>query len=203
MASLPRSLQQLAEAINSLPGIGPKSAYRLVFFILNKDKSYTQNLASMIAEIQDKIQLCENCYNYSEETLCTICQDSQRSLGQILVVENPLEIMAYEDSGYKGFYHCLGGLLSPLQGIGPEKIRVRELLERLTKFAATEDLEVIIGCSTSLEGQATAEYLRQIISAHPKLSRLVITLPARGLPTNSAIEYLDGNTLRFSLENRK
>lgn len=204
MQSLPKHLQRVIDGFASLPGIGPRSAQRIGLYLLNAPASKASQIAEDLTDLHKFVRHCVRCFNFTEEELCSVCADPRRNQFEILVVENPLEILAYEEAGYNGVYHSLGGIISPLQGIGPEKLKISELLSRLSKLVEStqEPIEVIIGCSTSLEGQATAEFVRRQILASNKLAEVKVTLPARGLPANVNIEYMDPNTLKYSLENR-
>ncbi len=188
---------RLIEELNKLPGIGPKTAQRLTFFLLRAPQEQVQALIEAMQAVKEKVILCSACQNITEADPCLICRNNQRDHGIICVVEEPLDILALERSqSYKGLYHVLHGVISPMDGIGPEELKIRELLTRLK---GGETAEVILATNPNLEGEATAMYLQRLISPLGiKLTRL-----ARGLPFGSALEYADEVTLARALEGRQ
>ncbi len=188
---------RLIEELHRLPGIGPKGAQRLAYHLLRASSEEAKALAQAITEVKEKITLCSICQNITETDPCLICSDSSRDGSIICVVEEPLDILAIERArGFHGLYHVLHGSISPIEGVGPEQLKFRELLERLRDGAVQE---VIMATNPNLEGEATSMYASRLL--HPlgvRVSRL-----ARGLPMGSDIEYADDLTLARALENRQ
>ncbi len=199
MRAIPDPVQNLIDAFSRLPGIGPKSASRLAFFLLKAPEALSYDLAEALEALKTETSQCQRCFNITlkGEDICDICASSERSDGTICVVEEPLDVLAIERTGvYQGKYHVLLGVLSPIEGIGPDQIKVYPLLERLTNGQTNE---VIIATNPSMEGDATALYLQQRIAPMGiKVSRL-----ARGLPVGGDIEYADQSTLQRALAYRQ
>ncbi len=199
MRTLPEPVQNLVDAFACLPGIGPKTASRLTFYLLRAPEDLAHNLSRALLGIKADTRLCEVCFNitHKDRPTCDICASHQRD-GQVLcVVEEPLDVFAIEKTaGYNGFYHVLHGVLSPIEGIGPEDLKIKELLERLQahKFS-----EVILATNPSMEGDATALYLHEIITP----LNIRVTRLARGLPVGGDLEYADQNTLLRALIGRE
>ncbi|MBF8264316.1 MAG: recombination protein RecR [Dehalococcoidia bacterium] len=188
---------RLIEELHKLPGIGPKTAQRLAYHLLRSPKEYAQSLAEAIIAVKERVVLCSTCQNITEEDPCLICRNEKRDKSQICVVEEALDILALEKAGsFKGVYHVLHGALSPLDGIGPEDLKIRELLERLKGDGVAE---LILATNPNLEGEATAMYLHRLLS--PLGVR--ITRLARGLPMGSDLEYADEVTLARAFEGRQ
>ncbi len=187
---------RLIEAFHRLPGIGPKSAQRLTYHLIRMPKEEAEEFAGAIVGLKDRVVLCDTCANISESSECQICTDLQRDGTRICVVEEPLDVIAIERARvYSGKYHILHGVISPVNGIGPNDLKLRELLERLRDGSVTE---VIVATNPNLEGEATAMYIQQLIGPlDVKVTRL-----ARGLPSGSDIEYADDSTLAHALESR-
>jgi len=196
MAQVPKSIQNLIEAFERLPGIGPKTAQRLTFYLLHAPKEEAQALAKAALEMKEKTVLCEICFNIGEESPCNICADPNRDPSVIMVVENPLDVLALEKANFKGLYHVLHGVISPLENIGPDEIHIRELLPRLKDKKVKE---LILATNPTMEGEATAMYIQRLISP----LGVKVTRIARGLPVGSDIEYADETTLSRALEGRK
>lgn len=195
-ASTPEPISRLIDAFHKLPGIGPKSAQRLAYHILRTSKNDALGLATAIQDVKSRISLCSVCLNITEADPCGYCQDSRRDSSMICVVEQALDILAIERTGYKGRYHVLHGVLNPMEGIGPEDIRVRELVVRLQDGEVSE---VIMATNPSLEGEATSMYIQRLIGpAGVRVTRL-----ARGLPSGADLEYTDDITLARALEGRQ
>lgn len=196
---LPEPIQNLVDAFSRLPGIGPKTASRLAFYLLDADAGIAQDLASALDEIKTSIGYCESCFNITAagNNLCNICSSSKRDRALLCVVEEPLDVLALErTAGFPGIYHVLHGVLSPIEGIGPDDLKIQELLDRL---AEGEIHEVILATNPSMEGDATAMYLRQkIFHLGIKVTRL-----ARGLPVGGDLEYADPGTLLRALSGRQ
>jgi recombination protein RecR len=188
---------RLIEELHRLPGIGPKSAQRLAYHILRSTPEEAQALAEAIIEVKEKIKLCSVCQNTTDVEPCLTCSDEARDRSIICVVEEPLDILAIERTrGHRGLYHVLHGSISPMEGIGPEQLKIRELLERLRDGAVTE---VIMATNPNLEGEATAMYVGRLVE--PLGVR--VTRLARGLPMGGDLEYADDLTLARALENRQ
>ena len=187
-----RLIQELAR----LPGIGEKTASRLALHILRSSRENAEALSRAILEVKEKIRLCSRCFNLTDQDLCRICQDVKRNQEVVCVVSGPEDLMALERSGsYQGLYHVLHGVLSPLEGIGPQDLRLEELLSRLR---GGKIQEVILATNPSVEGEATAQYLSQVI----KPLGVRVTRIARGVPMGGDLQYIDQVTLTKSLENR-
>jgi len=197
---LPKSVQNLIDEFSKLPGIGPKTAARLVFYLLKKPKSDVLSFGSAVNELLENLKYCSNCFSIAEADICEICSDDGRQKEILAVVEEPLDIVALEKSGaYKGLYHVLGGAISPIDGIGPENLRIGQLLDKVKNNPKIK--EVILATNPSLEGEATAAYIKRQIE---KLDiNIEITRIARGLPVGGDLEYADEITLSRSLEGRK
>jgi recombination protein RecR len=192
-----KPIDHLIEALTKLPGIGRKTASRLAFHILRSSPSEAQELARAILDVKEKIHLCSVCFNLTDDDPCRICQDEQRAKEILCVVEGPNDLIAIENTGeYKGRYHVLHGTLSPLEGVGPGDIKIKELLERLKKENVCE---VILATNSTVEGGATALYLSDLIRAH----RVKVTRIACGIPMGGEIEYSDGMTLTKAIEGRR
>ena len=197
MALYAKPIDHLIEALTRLPGIGRKTASRLAFHILRSSPSEAQQLARAIVDVKEKIRLCSICFNLTDEDPCRICQDERRTREVLCVVEGPNDLIAIENTGeFNGRYHVLHGTISPLEGIGPDDLKIRELLERLQK---EEISEVILATNPTVEGGATALYLSNLI----KPFSIKVTRIAYGIPMGSEIEYSDGMTLSKALEGRR
>jgi recombination protein RecR len=197
MRSVPRSVERLIEELNRLPGIGPKTASRLTFYLLRSPEGQVQALAKAINELQEMVVTCSVCFNIAEASPCPICADSQRNRNVLCVVEEPLDVLAVERTGqYDGLYHVLHGAISPVDGVGPEDLRIAELVERLR---ASPVEEVILATNPNLEGESTAMYIsRQLAPLAVLVTRL-----AHGLPMGGDLEYADEVTLTRALEGRR
>ena len=190
-------LARLIEEFYKLPGIGPKSAQRLAYYLLRMPAGEARSLAEAIIEVKERVTFCSICQNVTEADPCRVCSDEQRDRSVICVVEEPLDILAMERTrAYRGLYHVLHGAISPMDGVGPEDLKVAELLNRLR---SGEVQEIILATNPNLEGEATAMYLGRLISPlGPKVTRL-----ARGLPVGGDLEYADDVTLARALEGRQ
>lgn len=195
---LPKNIQNLIDEFARLPGIGPKSAARLTFYLLSKPDFELERFGQSLQNLRSNIKLCSQCFNITDKDDCRICLDENRSRRIIAVVEEPLDVIALEKSGgFRGVYHVLGGSIDPLNGIGPENLRVNELVERL-KDSDVE--EIILATNPDFEGEATAAYIKDKVAALPNEIR--ITRIARGLPMGGDLEYADEITLKRSMEGR-
>jgi recombination protein RecR len=191
------AIQDLIDELGRLPGIGPKSAQRIAFHIIQSERVDISRLADVLRTVKEKVKFCTECGNISEEVLCRICRDPRRDPTLICVVEESKDVIAIEKTReFRGKYHVLGGAISPIDGIGPENLRIRELMVRL---AATEIQEIIIATDPNLEGEATATYLSRLLKPlGMKVSRL-----ASGLPVGGDLEYADEVTLGRAFEGRR
>lgn len=193
--SIPRSIQNLIESFERLPGIGPKTAQRLTFYLLHAPLEQSQMFSKAILEMKEKTVLCSICFNIGEQDPCNICSDSSRDQSIIMVVENPLDVLALEKAKFNGVYHVLHGVISPLENIGPDEIYIRQLLPRLKDGKMKE---LILATNPTMEGEATAMYIQRLTAGLiDKVTRI-----ARGLPVGSDIEYADETTLTRALEDR-
>ncbi len=192
-----RPMAQLIEELHKLPGIGPKNAQRLAYFLLHAPEEQARALAEAIIAVKEKIIFCSVCQNITEVDPCAVCQDEQRDRSKICIVEKPLDILPLERTrGYNGLYHVLHGAISPMEGVGPEDLRIRELLARLQNSSVQE---TILATNPNLEGEATAMYLQRLIAP----LGIKVTRLARGLPFGSSLEYADEVTLTRALEGRQ
>lgn len=196
MAAIPKVVQSLIEAFERLPGIGPKTAQRLTYHLLHAPKEEAEALARAAVDLKEKTVICEVCFNISETTPCQICSDTSREKSMIAVVEDPLDVLALEKTGFSGLYHVLHGSISPLENIGPEELKIRDLLPRLKDGVVKE---VILATNPTMEGEATAMYIDRLIS--PLGVR--VTRIARGIPVGGDLEYADETTLSRAMEGRK
>ena len=190
-------ISRLIEELGKLPGIGPKSAARLAYYLLRMPEAEARALAEAIIAVKDKTVLCSSCQNITDSDPCAICTSEERDHSIICVVEEPLDILALERTGrYKGLYHVLHGVLSPMDGIGPEDLKIKEFLERIKTGSVKE---VILATNPNLEGEATAMYIQKLLSP----LGLRLTRLARGLPVGGDLEYADEVTLTHALEGRQ
>ena len=199
--NVPKSIQNLIEAFERLPGIGPKTAQRLTYYLLHAPIEESRALSKAATEMKEKTVLCKICFNIGEENPCQICADASRDLSIIAIIEDPLDALALEKAGYKGLYHVLHGVISPLDNIGPDEIHIKELLPRLKQTASAEASavkEIILATNPTMEGEATAMYIQRLISP----LGVKITRIARGLPVGSDLEYADETTLSRALQGR-
>jgi recombination protein RecR len=191
------AVSRLIEEFNKLPGIGPKSAQRIAYYLLRADITENQSLAEAILQVKQKTRLCSTCLNISDADICQLCGSESRDHTKICIVEQPQDILALEHTRkYSGLYHVLHGALSPGDGVGPDDLRIRELKERLQADIVTE---IILATNTNLEGEQTAMYIQRLISP----LGIKITRLARGLPFGTELEYADDITLSRALEGRQ
>ena len=199
MSIIPESISNLIDEFSRLPGIGEKTASRLTFYLLSKPENEIQRFSQALGNLKKSLMYCENCFNITKESPCAICANPERDNKTVMVVEEPLDIIALERTGYKGMYHVLGGVISPIEGIGPENLRIQELLAKISKD--TKIKEIILATDPSLEGEATSMYLAQEIKKIA--AKLPVTRIARGLPIGGDLEYADEITLTRALEGRR
>ncbi len=196
MQHLPEFVQKLIAEFDKLPGVGPKTSSRLVFNLLHR-KDDIKEMAEALNQAYQNIHLCPECYNLADNGLCTICKDPQRNKNIVCVVAGNQDVEAIEKtSAFGGVYHLLNGLLSPLEGITPEKIKIKELTERIKKNGVTE---IVLALDQSLEGEATSIYLAKLLKDYP----VTVTQLARGIPMGANIEYTDEVTLSSAFKDRK
>lgn len=199
MSILPSSLQKLISEFEKLPGIGPKTASRLAFYLLKQRQKDLDSFGKALLDLKKNIKLCSQCQNLAETNPCSVCSDAKRNRAVICVVEQPHDVIALEQTHeYKGLYHVLYGAISPINNIGPENLKIKELLTRL-QSAKNGVKEIILATNPNLEGEATAMYISKLL----KPLGLKITRIARGLPTGSDLEYADEITLTNALKGRK
>ena len=190
-------VQSLIDELGRLPGVGPKGAQRIAFYLLGADPAEARRLAAVLVEVTERVRFCRVCGNVAEDEECRICRDPRRDPSVICVVEEPRDVAAIEKiREYRGRYHVLGGAISPIDGIGPEDLRTRELMARLSDGSVTE---LILATDPNLEGEATATYLARLV----KPLGLRVTRPASGLPVGGDLEYADEVTLGRAFEGRR
>jgi recombination protein RecR len=190
-------IQELIDELGRLPGVGPKSAQRIAFYLLQTDDDQAKKLAEVLLEVKERVRFCERCGNVAEAELCNICRDPRRSNSSICVVEESKDVQAIERTReFRGLYHVLGGAISPIEGIGPDNLRIKELVARLSD---PEIKEVIIATDPNLEGEATATYLTRMLSP----MGITISRLASGLPVGGDLEYADEITLGRAFEGRR
>ena len=190
-------VQELIDELGRLPGIGPKSAQRIAFHIVQTETFDVSRLAEILTEVRDKVRFCEICGNVSEQSTCSICRDPRRDPALICVVEEAKDVVAIERTReFRGLYHVLGGAISPIDGIGPDELRIRQLMQRLADGTVTE---VIIATDPNLEGEATATYLSRLLTT----LEIRVTRLASGLPVGGDLEYADEVTLGRAFEGRR
>ncbi|MBW2563951.1 MAG: recombination protein RecR [Deltaproteobacteria bacterium] len=192
----PASIQNVIKNISRLPGIGEKTAERLALHILKAPRIEAEHLARSIVELKDKIRLCTSCFALSDSDLCSICSDPARDSFLLCVVEQPADMVSVEKSGaFKGLYHILSGVLSPMNGVGPHDIKIRELMSRLKEGNVKE---VVLATGTNVEGEATASYIAQLLEKFP----VKVTRIASGVPMGGDLKYVDQVTLKRAMETR-
>lgn len=196
MSLLPPQITRTIEEFTKLPGIGPKSAERLVFHLLRSSRANPEALGHALMDLKKELKYCRDCQMVTTRERCDICEDQTREQSMLLVVEEPLEVVAFEKTKYRGLYHVLHGVLSPIDGLGPEQLKIRELIERCRGGTIKE---AIIATDPDIEGEATATYLREQL----KYSVSNITRLAHGLPMGADIEFADQVTLREALAGRR
>ncbi|MEY4391025.1 MAG: hypothetical protein RLZZ400_768 [Actinomycetota bacterium] len=190
-------VQELIDELSRLPGVGPKSAQRIAFYLLQTEDDHAKRLAHVLMEVKERVRFCEVCGNVSEEDRCNICRDPRRAQNVICVVEESKDVQAIERTReFKGLYHVLGGAISPIDGIGPDNLRIKELMSRLSNPGIQE---VIIATDPNLEGEATATYLTRMLAA----LEIKVTRLASGLPVGGDLEYADEVTLGRAFEGRR
>lgn len=197
MSTIPASVTRLIDELNRLPGIGPKTASRLTYFLLRQPDEQAQALATALADLKARTTVCQTCFNIAERSPCVICSDEARDRGLLCVVEEPLDVLAIERTReFKGLYHVLNGAINPIEGILPEDLKIAELVRRVSEGNVRE---VILATNPNLEGESTAAYIqRQLVGKAGRITRL-----ARGLPIGGDLEYADEVTLLRAIEGRR
>ena len=197
MSELPEPLERVIQELARLPGVGPKTAQRLAFHILRSDRQRAEALAGAIVDLKDRIGYCQRCYNIADGPLCAICQSARRDPSVICVVESPVDVLAIERTAeYQGLYHVLHGVISPIDGVGPDDIHLPQLLERAGSGGMEE---VIVATDADIEGEATAVYLQRALAP----LGVTVTRPAHGLPVGGDLEYADELTLARAIAGRR
>ena len=199
MSSLPPSIQNLVGHFTTLPGIGPKTAEKLVFFLLRTPAKDLHDFSAALASLADNVTLCVQCQNFTDSALCSICSNPRRDQGTICVVADPLDLIALEEThNFRGVYHVLGHNINPLEGITPNDIRIKELIARIEKRDPLIK-EIILGLDANNEGETTSMYLARLLKQYP----IMVTRIGKGLPQGSDMEYADSVTLSNALEGRR
>ena len=209
MASLPRAISDLVNVFERLPGIGPKSATRLAFYLLNTPTSFVEEMTKDLTRLKSEIKICDVCFGVSERDICEICNDTKRKVNLICVVERAIDVIALENVGnYNGVYHVLNGVINPLSHVGPEDLKIEELLERIKNYELKitnekeDGLEIILATNLTMEGEATALYIKKKIADKNKNLKLKISRIGSGLPVGSDMEFVDMATLSRAMEGR-
>jgi recombination protein RecR len=198
MTELPKSIRNLIGVFERLPGIGPKSASRLAFYLLNTPESYVTEIARSLLAIKKEVKICKECFSVCEGEICSICGDEKRNKKIICVVERAIDVMAIENiGGYKGVYHVLGGVINPLEHVSPDDLKIDELINRIET-----DMEVILATNPTMEGEATALYIKKKIENLAK-ENIKISRIGSGLPMGADLEYADQATLSRAMEGRR
>ena len=202
MTALIEPVARLIEALSRLPGVGPKTAQRLTYHLLRAPEAEARALAAALVAVREEVVYCDSCFNISTGPLCPICADPLRDTSRVCVVEEPLDVLALERTGsFRGLYHVLHGAISPMDGVGPDRLRVRELLDKAARRCADGEpyAEVVLATNPTLEGEATAMYLAERLASHVSL----ITRIARGIPVGGDLEYADEVTLVRAMQGRR
>ncbi len=195
-----RPVQKVIDAFEALPGIGPKTAARLAYYLLNVPQDRLSKFALAVENLKKDTKLCKLCFNVGEEDFCPVCADETRNHHQVCLVENSLDLLAFERAdGYTGVYHVLGGVINPMAGIGPEDLLIPQLMARIKTGEITE---LIVATNPNMEGEATAMYVKEKIREMGFGDKVKVTRIGRGLPTGADVEYADGQTLSRALEGR-
>ena len=207
MAEFPKAVKNLISTFERLPGIGPKSATRLVFYLLNTPNSYVVELAQNLINFKKDIKICKQCFSVSEKETCGICDDDKRDTHTLCVVERAIDVMAIENvGGFKGLFHVLGGVVNPLEHVSPDDLKIDELINRLVELINRDDeeidIEVILATNPTMEGEVTALYIKKRIQ-DMKQPRIKMTRIGSGLPMGADLEFADQATLSRAMEGRR
>src|SRR3990172_1685413 len=201
MIALPQQITAAIESLAKLPGIGPKTASRLVYHLIKKPASDVESLGRSLMLLKKDLCFCEQCFQITDHHICSICSNTKRQQKQIMVVEEPLDVMAFERmKEYDGVYHVLNGILKPMDGIGPEMLKITELVQRVKTLSQEASVEVILSISPSLEGESTASYIAQLLRFLPHVQVMRIGV---GIPIGSSVEYADEITLSQAFHGRR
>ena len=203
MAELPKSIKNLISYFERLPGVGPKSASRLVFYLLNTPESFVREMSNSLLAIKKEIKVCKECFSVAEDDICEICSDETRHKNSICVVEKAIDVMAIENiGGFKWVYHVLGGVINPLDHVGPDDLRIDELIDRVRKIDG--EVEIILATNPTMEGEATALYIKKKLEDLSSAKQNIkITRIGSGLPMGADLEYADQATLSRAMEGRR
>lgn len=203
MADLPKSIKNLIAAFERLPGIGPKSASRLAFYLLNTPESYVAQMAQSLLAIKKEVKICKECFSVCEREICSICEDLKRSKNTICVVERAIDVMAIESiGGYKWVYHVLGGVINPLEHVSPDDLKINELIKRVEKLLGNGEIEIILATNPTMEGEATALYIKKKLE-NLDGKKIKISRIGSGLPMGADLEYADQATLSRAMDGRR
>jgi recombination protein RecR len=208
MSVLPKSVEKVIEEFSRLPGVGPKSAARMAYHYIRSPNKDASKLASALSDMEENVKYCQKCFNVTDKDVCSLCSSPLRKKNKLCVVEEPLDVVAFENSGvYDGLYFVLGGVISPAEGIGEEELRFKDLEKRVNELLENdkdiESVEIIVATNPSLEGEATASYIIDLFTKLAKEEKVNITRLAMGLPTGADLEYADRLTLKRALEGRR
>ena len=201
MKHLPKSIQRAIDEFSKLPGVGSKTAGRLVFHLIRQSSTLSETLGQALVELRGNLVFCEECFNIADQTPCMVCSDVHRDGSVLCVVEEPLDTVALEKTEFRGKYHVLGGAISPIDGIGPNELRIQALIDRVRNRDEIEEL--ILATNPSLEGEATALYIQKMLGEQLGGRKLTVSRIARGLPVGGDLEYADAVTLSRALEGRR
>lgn len=201
---LPKAVRDLTESFEKLPGIGPKTAQRLTFYLLHVPQEQLESFGQSLENLKKNTVLCSICKNVDETDPCSVCSDSVRDVGTVMVVEQPLDLLAMERTGkYKGLYHILHGAINPLENIGPDEIFIKDLVKRITNHPSPIT-EIILATNPTMEGEATAMYIKRALGEQGNgMSKIKITRLGVGVPTGADLEYADDVTLKYAIEGRR
>jgi recombination protein RecR len=200
---LPKNLNNLISHFEKLPGVGPKSAARLAFYVLKAPKHDIEDLANTLINVKNNLKFCSICHNVSESDLCEVCSDSSRDTKSICVVENVLNLIAVENTGFNGIYHVLGGVLNPINGVNSDDLFIEDLITRLSEMTDEQDIELILATNPTMEGESTAMFIKRRVEQEGIQDSINITRIGRGIPTGGDIEFADKTTLDNALQGRK
>jgi recombination protein RecR len=205
MSVLPQSVEKVINEFSKLPGVGPKTAARMTYHYLRSPNHDAKKLADALEDMDLNVSFCKKCFNVSDKKICDICSSPMRKNNKLCIVEEPLDVIAFENSAvYDGFYFVLGGVISPAEGIGAEDLRFDELKKRVNEILEEVDkLEIIVATNPNLEGEASASYINDMFAKEVKDGTIVISRLAMGLPTGADLEYADRLTLKRALEGRR
>ncbi|PKN03042.1 recombination protein RecR [Candidatus Dojkabacteria bacterium HGW-Dojkabacteria-1] len=204
MSVLPLSVEKVINELSKLPGVGPKSAARMTYHYLRSPNKEASKLGQALLDMDKNTMFCSQCFNVSDKGVCDICGSEKRDKTKLCIVEEPLDVVAFENSAiYEGLYFVLGGVISPAEGIGAEELRFKDLERRVKELLKEESLEIIVATNPSLEGEATASYILDMFDMQLKEGKIKVTRLAMGLPTGADLEYADRLTLKRALEGRR